>query len=137
MLELLGQFLRFTGVGFVSAVGHYGLLIAMVQGARVDAVAASAAGAILGAIINYSLNYRLTFRSSKRHRESIVKFLVVATVGLALNTWLMWIGVDLLGLHYLLAQVLTTGLVLIWSFFGNRCWTFHQSEGVASGGAPE
>ncbi len=110
----------------VSAIGHYGLLIALVQGAGSDPVLASAAGATLGAVINYALNYRLTFRSGKRHREAVVKFLVVAVVGLALNTLLMWIGVDVLGLHYLLAQVLTTGLVLIWSFAGNRCWTFYE-----------
>lgn len=131
MLELFRQFVRFTGVGMVSAIGHYGLLILLVQAARIDAVPASAAGATLGAIINYALNYRFTFRSDKRHRESVLKFLIVALVGLGLNTLYMWIGVDLLGLHYLLAQVLTTGLVLIWSFLGNRFWTFH--EGAAPG----
>lgn len=134
MLELFRQFLRFTGVGFVSAVGHYGLLIVLVQGAGADAVVASAAGAMLGAVINYSLNYRVTFRSQKRHRESAVKFVLVAIVGLVLNTLLMWIGVDVLGLHYLVAQILTTGLVLIWSFAGNRFWTFHETAPHAGDG---
>lgn len=136
MAELFRQFARFTGVGLMSAVGHYGLLIALVQGARVDAVAASAAGALLGAIINYSLNYRFTFRSGKQHQESVVKFAIVALLGLCLNTLLMWIGVDFLGIHYLLAQVLTTGLVLIWSFLGNRFWTFHEPR-LADHGASE
>lgn len=113
----------------MSAIGHYGLLILLVKLAGVDAVPASAAGALLGAWINYTLNYRFTFRSTKRHTESVSKFAVVAATGLALNTLFMWIGVDLLHLHYLLAQVITTGLVLIWSFGANRYWTFrvHQA----------
>jgi len=128
MADLFRQFVRFFGVGCVSAIGHYGLLILLVQAAGVSAVAASGAGALLGAWINYSLNYRYTFRSSKRHTESIARFAVVAVIGLLLNTLFMWIGVDQLGLHYLLSQVLTTGLVMIWSFAANRHWTFHVSD---------
>lgn len=124
MLELLQQFSRFTSVGFVSALGHYGLLIALVQGAGMEPVRASAAGALLGALINYALNYRYTFRSNKRHRESVIKFASVAMVGLLLNTFFMWLGVAVLHAHYLLSQVLTTALVLLWSFSANRYWTF-------------
>jgi len=128
VLALFRQFVTFTGVGFVSAIGHYGLLIALVQLAGVGAVAASAAGALLGAWINYSLNYHFTFRSSKRHRDAVLKFAAVASVGLVLNTVFMWVGVELIGAHYLLSQVVTTGLVLIWSFAGNRFWTFQSAD---------
>jgi putative flippase GtrA len=124
VVALIRQFVNFTGVGFISAIGHYGLLITLVQIASVPAVPASAAGALLGAWINYTLNYRYTFRSGKRHREAVLKFAAVATVGLVLNTLLMWVGVELIGAHYLLSQIVTTGLVLIWSFAGNRYWTF-------------
>jgi putative flippase GtrA len=126
VLALAWQFINFVGVGFVSAVGHYGLLIGLVQLAGVPAVPASAAGALLGAWINYTLNYRFTFRSTKRHREAVLKFAVIAAVGLVLNTVFMWIGVELIGAHYLLSQIVTTGLVVIWSFAGNRYWTFHS-----------
>jgi putative flippase GtrA len=128
VLALLRQFVNFTGVGFVSAIGHYGLLIALVQIANVPPVPASAAGALLGAWINYTLNYHFTFRSSKRHRDAGLKFAAVATVGLVLNTIFMWVGVDLIGAHYLLSQIVTTGLVLIWSFAGNRYWTFKPAD---------
>ncbi len=130
MIALLRQFAQFTGVGFVSAIGHYGLLIVLVQAAGVSAVPASAAGALLGAWINYSLNYRYTFRSTRQHREAVMKFGVVAGVGLVLNTLFMWVGVELIGAHYLLSQLVTTLLVLIWSFAGNRWWTFGSPAGI-------
>lgn len=130
MIALLRQFVKFTGVGFVSAIGHYGLLIALVQLAAVPAVPASAAGALLGAVINYSLNYRYTFRSTRQHREAVLRFAAIAAIGLALNTLFMWVGVVLIGAHYLLSQVVTTVLVLIWNFAGNRYWTFRSAAGI-------
>ena len=130
LIALLRQFVKFTGVGFVSAIGHYGLLIALVQLAAVPAVPASAAGALLGAVINYSLNYRYTFRSTRQHREAVLRFAAIAAIGLALNTLFMWVGVVLIGAHYLLSQVVTTVLVLIWNFAGNRYWTFRSAAGI-------
>jgi putative flippase GtrA len=124
LLELFQQFIRFAGVGCMSAIGHYGLLIALKQFLSVDAVVASTAGALLGACINYVLNYRFTFRSDKNHLESVTKFSVVAAIGICLNTGFMWVGVHQLHLNYLLSQLITTGLVVIWSFAGNRFWTF-------------
>lgn len=124
MFELARQFIRFAGVGSVSALGHFGTLILLVQGFGMGAVPASAAGALVGAWINYSLNYRYTFHSSKQHREAILKFGVVAGIGLLLNTVFMWLGVEVFELYYLLSQLLTTGLVFIWSFVANRFWTF-------------
>ncbi|HRE17850.1 MAG TPA: GtrA family protein [Rhodocyclaceae bacterium] len=128
MRQLFQQFIRFAGVGCLSAVGHYGLLITLVQFFEVEEVLASSAGALLGAGINYTLNYRYTFQSRKRHRESVGKFAAVALVGLGLNTLFMWVGVHLLVWHYLPAQIVTTGLVLIWSFLGNRFWTFDTPQ---------
>jgi putative flippase GtrA len=59
-----------------------------------------------------------------------MRFALVAAAGLVLNTLSMWVGVELIGAHYLLSQFVTTGLVLIWSFPGNRCWTFHSAAGT-------
>ncbi|MFA6015758.1 MAG: GtrA family protein [Gallionellaceae bacterium] len=126
MLALARQFTKYAGVGVVSAIGHYGLLIGLVQGLAVDAVLASTAGAFLGAWINYSLNYRYTFRSNKRHSSTVAKFALIAVVGLVFNAALMWLGTRELQLHYLLSQIITTICVLFWNFAGNRYWTFRH-----------
>jgi putative flippase GtrA len=125
MFAIFRQFGHFSGVGLVSAIGHYGLLVTLAQGFTVAPVPASAAGALLGAMINYSLNYRFTFRSARRHRDIVLKFVIIASAGLILNTIFMYLGIELLKIHYLISQVITSGLVLIWSFLGNRYWTFH------------
>ncbi len=123
---LVNQFLFFSGVGAIGTLGHYLTLIAMVEVVSVRPVFSSILGFIVGALVNYFLNYHITFKSAKSHHEAMPKFFVVALVGLAMNTAIMGVTTESLGFHYLLAQVISTGLVLIWNFTGNRLWTFWE-----------
>lgn len=118
------QFVTYAGVGAVATLVHYTLLVLLVQGAGLDAVLSSAAGALAGAVTAYLLNHRYTFASRQPHTETAGRFFAVAFAGLLLNVALMVIAVRGLGLHYLVAQVVATGLVLLWTYGANRCWTF-------------
>jgi putative flippase GtrA len=125
-VTLAAQFTIFSAVGGVAAIGHYGTLIALSELAGASPVPASLAGFVVGGIISYLLNYRFTFRSTKQHREALTKFLVVAAMGFVLNGAAMWLLTDRVNLHYLPAQLIATGLVLIWTFSCNRIWTFRE-----------
>ena len=122
---IVRQFLSFAGVGVIGTIAHYAGLIGMVE-LGVDPVAASAVGCTIGAIVNYLLNYRLTFQSQSPHRRTAPRFAVVAASSLLLNTLLMAVGNKLIGLHYLLSQVLATGAVLCWNFWISRVWAFKE-----------
>lgn len=125
-MNIATQFALFSAAGVFAAIGHYGTLIALSELAGSPPVPASLAGFVVGAAISYALNYRFTFRSTKQHGEALTKFLVVATVGFVLNGLVM---VALTGwgrFHYLLAQLTATGVVLLWTFFCNRYWTFRD-----------
>jgi putative flippase GtrA len=123
------QFIQFAIVGCAAAVGHYGVLIVLSEWAGASPVPASGAGFVVGAAISYALNYQFVFRSDKDHAPTVAKFLTVAIVGLVLNSIIMALLTDRARLHYLPAQVTATVLVMVWSYLGNRCWTF------ATGGA--
>jgi putative flippase GtrA len=137
--EIITQLAKFTVFGAFGTVVHYTILILLVERAGTDPVAGSSLGAIAGAFVNYFLNYYFTFRSNRRHAEAIVQFYIVAGTGFLLNALFMWLIADLLGIHYLLAQLVTTGLVLLWNFWLNRIWTFRSralesdsSQGLSS-----
>jgi len=123
-----GQFSLFAVVGAVGTCAHYLVLLALVELASVDPVAASTGGAMIGALVNYSLNRRYTFRSQKRHLQALPMFLAVATAGFVLNAAIMWLAVGVVKLHYLLAQVIATSIVLVWNYFGNKSWTFAKER---------
>jgi putative flippase GtrA len=128
MIAIAKQFSMFSLVGAVGTIAHYILLFLLVSLLAVHPVAASVAGALLGAAINYTLNYRFTFRSDRLHREALPRFLAIAAVGMVLNATLMWQLVEPLQLHYLIAQLIATGCVLVWSYLGNRHWTFEKGD---------
>lgn len=124
--RLLRQFRAFFGVGLVAAVVHYGLLIGLVEWRRVDAVIATIAGYIAGGVVSYVLNRLLTYEAGRSHLEAGWRFAVVALFGLGLTTALMSLFLRVFDWHYLPSQVLTTGIVLLWSFFAHKYWSFRD-----------
>jgi putative flippase GtrA len=124
---LLVQFARFAGVGVIGTLTHYAVLVVLVESLLVAETPASAFGFVVGALVNYTLNRRYTFRSSIPHSSGLSRFLIVAATGAALNTLIFYFALTHAGMHYLVAQVIATSLVLIWNFAGNRFWTFAHS----------
>jgi putative flippase GtrA len=95
---------------------------------NLNIVLASSIGALIGAFVNYLLNYHFTFESDKRHSEALGKFFTIASLGFVLNGLLVALLAQKFAIHYLLAQIITTGIVLIWTFFGNHFWTFREAN---------
>lgn len=126
MSALLRQFSAFFGVGVIAAIVHYGTLVAGVELFGFRAVPATLAGYVLGGIVSYLLNRRHTYRSDRPHTEAGWRFAVVAGVGFILTYLLMSLFVDRSALPYLPAQVVTTGIVLVWSFFAHKWWSFAE-----------
>ena len=128
-MAVIREFSVFVVVGVVAAVGHYGTLVALAGGLAADPVLASALGFLVGGLISYLLNYHVTFRATRDHVVALPMFCAVAAVGFLLNGAAMALLTKGLGLHYLPAQVLTTGLLLLWHFAANRLWTFRPAAG--------
>lgn len=123
MLHLASQFVRYGAVGGTATAAHYLLLVLAVQQLGWPAWLASGAGAVLGAQVAYLGNHWFTFRSRIARMQSWPRFQAVALVGALLGMAVVGAGVAL-GLHYLLAQCLATGICLVLGFALNRRWTF-------------
>jgi len=121
---LTRQFSAFAGVGLLAAVAHYGVLIGLVEAAAIDPVPATLMGYEAGGILSYSLNRRLTYASDRPHAEAGWRFALVAAVGFVLTGAFMHVFTGWLGIPYLPAQIVTTGIVLFWSFIAHKLWTF-------------
>lgn len=124
LTALGGRFGRFLGVGLAATAVQYAVLVAGVELLGMRPVRASAAGFVLGAILNYLLNRLLTFRSTVPHAVGAPRFLVIMGLGLVANSLLMLLLSGYLGWNYVLSQILTTGVVMLWNFLGHSLWTF-------------
>jgi len=120
--------LRFAAVGAVGTLVQYLVLWIGVDLLHLSAAISSGMGYILGSIVNYLLNYKFTFRSEKSHRDTATKYYAILIVGWCINTGLMWLLADHLGLNYWLAQIFATGIAFLWNFTGSRLWAFKPAQ---------
>jgi putative flippase GtrA len=126
-------FVKYCIVGGTAAVVDFGILFILTElflGVEYYLVSATISF-VLSALTNYALNRRWTFRSTGKKRKQIPIFFTVATMGLFINNFIMFVGMEKFLLKdlqygYLLAKIFATGLVLIWNFLGNRYITFND-----------
>jgi putative flippase GtrA len=123
-MSLRRQFSSFVVVGAIATAAHYAMLIGLREGAGWGVIPSTLSGYCLGGLISYVLNRRHVFDSDRSHAEAGWRFVAVAGVGFCLTWGLMRLFVLHWGAPYLPAQVVTTGMVMFWSFAANRFWTF-------------
>jgi putative flippase GtrA len=120
------RFVRFTSLGAIGTVAHYAVLVGVVELAGLDAAVASGIGFFLGAVINYSLSRAFVFDTDRSHGVVFSKFLLVALGGLLITVIAMHLLVEILGLNYLISQILITGGLVLWHYVMNRIWSFRR-----------
>jgi putative flippase GtrA len=120
---IIYHFIAFALIGSVGTAVHYSILVLLVQFYYTSPVIASTIGFVGGAVTNYLLNYYLNFKSKKGHIYVFPKFITIATAGIIINGLIMSLLLYS-GLHYLLCQVISTLMVLVWNFVCNYLWSF-------------
>ncbi len=123
------QLLAYVFAGGLTAVAHYGVLVGLVELARVDPVPATLAGFVVGAIVSYALNRWMTFEATRSHAQASWRFGLIAIGGFGLTWMLMHLFVTRLSLPYLPMQFVTTGFVMVFSFLGHKFFSFADRAG--------
>ncbi|MCW8127726.1 GtrA family protein [Microbulbifer halophilus] len=128
MIEWLLQqrFVRFATVGAAATLMQFSSLALFVELLSTNAIFASAAAFSLSAGFNYWLNYHFTFGSRAGHRDTLPKFVLVALIGLTINTTCFTLFVKLF--HYFPAQCIATGVTLLSNFVLHQRWIYRREE---------
>lgn len=136
--ELL-VFLKYAVVGTIGTIVDVGSLYAFVEYLQIPLLIATTLSFILAVINNFILNKYWTFQNkSSNIRKQFIKFLIVALIGLALTLMLMYLLVYVIRIPdmsffqktipgYVLAKLLTSIIVLLWNFLGNKYWSFKET----------
>ncbi|MEO1173039.1 MAG: GtrA family protein [Myxococcota bacterium] len=128
VMPLTRPFVKYGLAGGVGTVFHYALLLLLTQLSVLSPPWAATVGAFGGALLNYVLNYNFTFGSEQAHSKTFPKFFAVSLLGMVASGLGVAAGTAL-GVHYLVSQLVCTGLVLVVGFFLNRFWTFAERRG--------
>jgi putative flippase GtrA len=119
------QFSSFLAIGVATTAVHYAVLIALVEASALSPVWATTAGFLAAVLLSYLLNRRYTFDDLPAFRAGLLKYLATASVGLVLNAGTMAV-LTKWGLHYVLAQLIASGVALVWNFSAARFIVFRR-----------
>jgi putative flippase GtrA len=128
------RFALFLGIGGISTLIQFLLLMLFVEYNLLPEVTASAVGYLISAFFNYWANYRYTFKSSSSHAQTLPKYALAVAIGLSTNTLLfaafLWLFNTYLALpwveHYLAAQFLATGITVVLNFSVHKFWIYRN-----------
>jgi len=115
LLTLVKLVLRFLVSGGIATAVHWTALWGLIL-LQVDAVLASSIGAFLGAIVNYLLQYFFTFKTKRQHKKALLAYAPAVLVSWLLNLVLFYSLYGDVFLDPLVAQVVTTGVVMVVNF---------------------
>lgn len=118
---------RYMLGGGLGAVIQFSILSTLHEFFNIDATISSAISFAIAVIANYSFQYYLTFRASCAHTLLFRRFVVVALVGLTINTFFFWLMHQRLGLHYIPAQAAAIAFVFGFNYLMNYYYTFGKS----------
>lgn len=118
------QFARYSLSGFAAAITHFLILALLIEFIALNATLASAAGFCAAIVVNYTLQYYWTFRAKESHYITLLRYIFVTSFMFIVNISLFWVLNSQILLHYLIAQSITTALVMLGNYGINRHYTF-------------
>jgi len=120
----LPEALRFATVGTASAALYFALLwfLTLVTRLSLTLMATLAYGS--GILFNYLVQRSFTFRSVRQHQHAGPRYMVVQLGGMAINSAVIWLGVDIEHWWYPAVQVGAIALTTVWSYVGQKFWAF-------------
>jgi putative flippase GtrA len=128
---LARQFSRFLAVGVATTALHYGLLFGLVEVWALDPVSATTVGFLAATFLSYLLNRRYTFEERPEFRIGLLKYSAAVSVGLVLNAGTMAL-LTRRGFYYFVAQMIASGVALVWNFLAARFVVFRTRVSTAS-----
>lgn len=129
MKKLFAQLMKFGVVGFIAFLIDYGLLAFCTEILHINYLVSATIGFTVSVVFNYlaSMRYVFTHKDGMSRRREFIIFVVLSVIGLAINNIILWAGVELLHVHYLIVKIFATAVVMIWNFVTRK--TFLDADG--------
>lgn len=121
--ELFLKFIKYSVVGCISVLIYFLSVFILVELFDKDPIFASTFSFIIMTYISFLLNKKFTFGSDFSYNQ-LLRFLVVSAIGFILNFGIMYLVVNILSLHYVIGELITTLIIPIINFILNNYWTF-------------
>ena len=122
---LLHSFVVFCFVGAISSLIDLGILYGLVEFFAFSVYVAATLSFTISSLNGYILNKLITFKdTSNKVKRQYVSYVLVNLIGLGLTLMLLTLFIQVFGLYYMHAKILTLAIVVLWNFGGSRAFVF-------------
>lgn len=117
-MKIIKQLLKFGVVGVIAFVIDYLVLFICTEFLGIYYLISSLISFSVSTVFNYIASVRWVFdvNQERRRRKNFVLFIIFSIVGLGLNQLIMWFGVDVLHIYYMLVKIGATAIVMVFNF---------------------
>lgn len=125
-LQLMLQIERFTFTGGLGFVIDYGLLIGLTEIAGLNYLWSATISFCVAVIVVYILSVKWVYGAksltlNKRQKMTqFVIFIVLSAIGLLINNFIIYCGVELMESHYALTKIFASGAVMVFNFITRK-----------------
>lgn len=117
----LMELMRFALTGGVCFIAEFICLTMMVEWLKVPVLWATAIAFLISVALNYAMCVKWVFLGAKDGGAGVkATFLLTSGVGFGLNELFMWLMTGPMAIHYMIAKVISTLLVMIWNYITKR-----------------
>ncbi|MDD5797259.1 MAG: GtrA family protein [Clostridiaceae bacterium] len=122
MKKLIEQMIKFGFVGFLCFFIDWGIMVFLTEVFGINPLISSAISFTVSVTVNYILSVTFVFETDKNANKGsqFVIFVLLSIVGLGVNELCMWLGTDLLGIHYMITKVGATAVVMVYNFITRK-----------------
>ena len=122
------QLFRYGFVGGVAFLVDYGTLFCLTHFAGIPYLWSAAVAFILGLVTNYLISISWVFSHNGKMQvwQEFLFFAIIGVIGLALNELIMYVGTDIVQLHYMISKLISTAIVFFWNFFARKFLLFNK-----------
>jgi putative flippase GtrA len=129
MQRLIQQIFKFGVIGALAFLIDYGVLYVLTEYAGMYYLLSGAISFTVSVIFNYicSMKYVFSGKEGMSRRKEFIVFVVLSILGLLLNQLLMWLGVDLLHIYYMVTKIFATAIVMVYNFVTRKIFLEEHS----------
>ena len=120
--KLLMQIIKFVIVGGIATIIDFVVLIILKEIFGMKPVFANIISFTVSVIYNYIASIKWVFDVDKdqNKKKQFIIFVVLSIIGLGINTIIIWLCDDVLGIYYLIGKILATGIVMVFNFITRK-----------------
>lgn len=118
MKKLMGQILKFGVVGGLAFLIDYSILYVLTEFVGLHYLISGGISFTIAVIFNYLMSIFWVFETKKDQNKTsqFIIFIILSIIGLGINQVVIWVLVEKLLIHYMIAKIAAAAIVMVYNF---------------------